>query len=88
MGFRHSHIGINLTSKKKKKIYIYIYIYTHTYWSNVYIGRVSFDIELNPIGIKISNQFVCFYLINPIKSGIHMNRKKKKIYGKKENFLL
>ena len=33
--------------------------------------------NLNPIGIKISNQFVCFYLINSIKSGIHMNRKKK-----------
>ena len=59
MGFRHSHIGINFTSKRIYSIYY------------SYIGRVSFDIEfLNPIGIKISNQFVCCYLINPIKSGL------------------
>ena len=37
--------------------------------------QVSFDID----GIKISNQFVCYYLINPIKSGM-----KKRSYEKKE----
>ena len=47
------------------------------------------------IGIKISNQFVCCYLINPIKSGIKKERsyewkekKKTFFYGKKETFLL
>ena len=79
MGFRYSHIGINFTSKR-------IYIY---YRSNI---QVEFHLmqNLNPIGIKISNQFVCFYLINPIKSGIHMNRKKLFFYyfflWKKGNF--
>ena len=69
MGFRQSHIGINFTSKR-------IYIY---YRSNI---QVEFHLmqNLNPIGIKISNQFVCFYLIIPIKSGIHMNRKKLFFY--------
>ena len=82
MGFRHSHIGINFTSKR---IYIYIYI------------QVEFHLiqNLNPIGIKISNQFVCCYLINLIESGIkkkkgHMKRKKKEnifFMGKKKNKL-
>ena len=54
----------------KKDIYVYIYTY------------VEFHLiqNFNPIGIKIANQFVCCYLINPIKSGLkkgHMNRKKK-----------
>ena len=64
MGFRHSHIGINFPSKR---IYIYIYIEFHLIQN------------LNPIGIKISNQFVCCYLINPIKSGL-----KKMSYEQKE----
>ena len=53
----------------KNDIYIYIYI------------QVEFHLiqNLNPIGIKISNQFVCCYLINPIKSGI-----KKRSYEQKE----
>ena len=74
MGFRHSYIGINFTSKR---IYIYIFIY-------LYINiQVEFHLiqNLNPIGIKISNQFFCCYLINPIKNGIknfHMSRKKKR----------
>ena len=67
MGFRHSRIGINFTSKG----YVYIYIYI----------QVEFHLiqNLNPIGIKISNQFVCCYLINPLKSGI-----KKRSYEQKE----
>ena len=74
MGFRYSHIGINFTSKR---IYIYIYIY---YLSNIQVGFHLIQ-NLNPIGIKIFNQFVCFYLINPIKSGIHME--KRKLFKKK-----
>ena len=66
MGFRHLHIGKNFTSKRK---YINIQVDFHLIQN------------LNPIGIKISNQFVCCYLINPIKNGIkffHMSRKKKR----------
>ena len=64
MGFRHLHIGINFTSKM---IYIYIQVEFHLIWN------------LNPIGIKIANQFVCCYLINPIKGGL-----KKSSYEQKE----
>ena len=66
MGFRHLHIGKNFTSKR---IYILIQVKFHLIQN------------LNPIGIKISNQFVCCYLINPIKNGIknfHMSRKRKR----------
>ena len=55
----------------KKDIYVYIYTY------------VEFHLiqNLNPTGIKISNQFVCCYLINPIKSG---KKKKKKQTNKQK----
>ena len=82
MGFRHSHIGINFTSKR---IYIYIYMYINI--------QVEFHLiqNLNPIGIKISNQFRCCYLINLIKSGLkrrsyEQKEKRKKNLWKKGNF--
>ena len=65
-------------------------IQAFTYWKklhfkkDIYINiQVEFHLiqNLNPIGIKISNQFVCCYLINPIKNGIknfHMSRKRKR----------
>ena len=67
---------------------------THTH-THTYINiQVEFHLiqNLNPIGINISNQFVCCYLINPIKGGLkkkgHMNRKKKEniFLCKKGNF--
>ena len=67
-----------------KKLYIYIYIQV----------EFHFIQNLNPIGIKISNQFVCCYLINPIKGGLkkssYEQKEKKKtfFYGKKGNFSL
>ena len=60
----------------KKDIYIYIYVEFHSIQN------------LNPIGIKISNQFGCCYLINPIKSEKKKQKKTKKGHikrKKKEN---
>ena len=48
--------------------------------------------NLNPIGIKIANQFVCCYLINPIKGGLKKSsyeqkeKRKKKFMAKRKIF--
>ena len=70
--------------------------HTHTH-THTYINiQVEFHLiqNLNPIGIKISNQFVCCYLINPIKGGLkkmsYEQKEKRKhflfIYGKRKLF--
>ena len=84
MRFRHSHIGVKLHSNIGVNLSLSLSLYI----------QVEFYLiqNLNHIGIKISNQCVCCYLINSIKKQnkkkIHMNRKKKEIfffYEKKGN---